>query len=293
MAELSTDIIRKIRKIQIETNRLAAELLVGAYRSAFRGQGIEFEEVREYQTGDDVRSIDWNVSARMARPYIKNFREERELTILLMVDVSASSRFGSQGHSKKELIAEIAAALAFSAIKNNDNIGLILFSSEVEEYLLPKKGLRHVLRVIRELLLFEPKHKGTNIAKALSFLGNVQRRSAICFLISDFISESYSHEMILLAQKHDLISVCITDPLELALPNMNLAEFVDLESGKFITTDTSNQEIQKQFQLKTKQRIANVNDLMKKVGAGFIDIKTNESYMDKLRAFFKNRGRRR
>lgn len=268
----------KIKKIQIITTQLASDLLAGAYHSAFKGKGIEFEEVREYQTGDDIRSIDWNVTARMSHPYIKIFKEERELTVMLVVDISASTLL------KKEMIAEIAAVLAFSAIKNNDKIGLLLFSDQIELYLPPKKGTRHVLRVIRELLAFKPKHKGTNFSTALTFLGNVHRKRSICFLISDFIGDIPSYSFTLASQHHDFIAVSVTDPLEINLPDLGITNIIDLETGKMkvVNLNTNATTLH-------KKRLEDFKELLGKTNAGYIAIKTDEPYMDPLRKFFKLR----
>lgn len=289
MPGISREAFDKIRKIQIHTTRLADDILAGAWHSAFKGQGMEFEEVREYQPGDDIRSIDWKVTARMNHPYVKVFGEERELTVILLVDVSASSRFGSHNVLKRDLIAEISAVLAFSAIKNNDNIGLILFSDEVEKYIPPKKGIRHVLRVIRELLAYEPQGKGTNLESALSFLGGIQRRMAICFLVSDFLCPLHKHELTLMAKKHDLISIAVTDPNELDFPKMNLVSLRDLESGETTIVDSSDRNVHETFQKKGRDRLHKFERLMKKMGAGFIDIRTNEPYLKPMQKFFKLR----
>lgn len=289
----SPDIFKTIRRIQIFSTQLANDVLAGAYHSAFKGKGMEFEEVREYQPGDEVRNIDWNVTARMHHLYVKNFREERELLVMLVVDVSASSRFGSHNYSKASLIAEIAAVFAFSAIRNNDKVGLILFSDIIEKYVPPRKGTRHVLRVIRELLAFQPKSKGTDLKKALSFLGKVQTRRGICFLISDFLCENYSHEAALIAKRHDLVAICLTDPYEKEFPQMNLMTLADLETGEKAIIDTSSEEIQKYFAQKAKQHLQQTNYLFRKIGVDFINIYTDKPYLLELRKFFKIRERRR
>jgi uncharacterized protein (DUF58 family) len=289
MTKLSQEDFQKIRKIQIHTSQLVNEILAGAWHSAFKGRGIEFEEVREYQSGDEVRSIDWNVTARMHHPYVKVFREERELTVVLLVDVSASSRFGSQNHLKRDLIAEIGAALTFSAIRNSDKVGLILFSDFVEKYIPPKKGVRHVLRVIRELLAYTPQGKGTNLLSALDFAGGVLKKSAICFLISDFICSLYQKEMSILAKKHDLIAINITDPYEMEFPEMGLVNIIDLETGEFHTINTSNQLVLEHFKNKNVERRNDVEWTMKTIGAGFLNIRTDEPYLPVLHKFFKTR----
>jgi len=287
------ELIKKIRKIQINTNQFAKNMLAGAWHSAFKGRGMEFEEVREYQTGDEIRSIDWNVTARMNHPYIKVFREERELTVILLVDISTSSRFGSGNQLKKDLIAEVGAVLAFSAIKNNDKVGLILFSDKIEKYIPPSKGTRHVLRVIRELLAYEPAAKGTNLLNALDFTGSVLLKSSICFLISDFICQLNEKEMSIISSKHDLIAINVTDPYELQFPKMDFVHLLDLESGESDTIDTSNAMILTEFKRKSANRLKAVSTLMKKIGAGYIDLRTNEPYFEPVRKFFKLRGKRR
>lgn len=290
---ISADIFKKIQRIQIQTTHLANAILAGAYRSAFKGKGMEFEEVREYEPGDDIRTIDWNVTARMQNPYVKSYREERDITVMLIVDVSASARFGSTNKLKAELIAEIGGIIAFSAIKNNDRVGLILFSDIVEKYVPPKKGVRHVMRVIRELLLHKPQHKSTNIAAALDFLGGVQAQSGVCFLISDFISPDYAHEASLMAKKHDLITIGITDPDEIAFPNMGLINLQDLETGQTQVIDSSHKATQEAFQKHAQERLTTHQHLMNKIGAGFIDLRTNQPYIPAMKKFFKNRGKQR
>ncbi len=283
MGELSQDIVKKIRNIQMTTTQLADAMMAGAWHSAFKGRGMEFEEVREYQNGDDIRTIDWNVSARMNHPYVKVFGEERELTVLLIVDVSASSNFGGINQLKRDLIAEVGAVLAFSAIKNNDKIGLILFSDQIEKYIPPKKGTRHVLRSIRELLAYQPRHKGTDLKKALEFVGTVQKKKAICFLLSDFLCPIPEKALNLIAQHHDLVAISVTDPYESELPKMDLLQLKDLETGSFATIDTNTARIRKNKKLET---------LVKKIKAGMIHLRTDEPYLKPLRQFFKQRGAR-
>lgn len=290
---ISKELFKKIRRIQFISTGLASNVFAGAYRSAFKGKGMEFEEVREYQPGDDVRSIDWNVTARMNHLYVKNFREERELTVFLVVDKSASERFGSGSVAKRELIAEIGAVLAFSAIKNNDNVGLILFSDVVEKYLPPSKGTRHILHIIRELLHYQPKQPGSNLKGALAFLGKVQRKSGICFILSDFICPDFSHEAAIIAKRHDLISISITDPCEHAFPELNLVNLRDLETEETSIIDTSSQAVQKQFKDRAAERLQTTQRLMQNIGASFIDIRTDRAYMAALRGFFKLREKRR
>jgi uncharacterized protein (DUF58 family) len=287
------DVYKNIRRIQIKTTRNVNDLFAGMYHSAFKGKGLEFEDVREYQPGDDIRSIDWNVTARLQAPFVKNFREERELTVMLVVDISASSLFSHTGRLKSELIAEIGALLAFSAIKNLDKVGLLLYSDEVELYLRPKKGTRHVLRVIRELLLFKPQHKGTNLLKALTFLGNTQRRKAICFIISDFLTaQRFDHEAALIAKRHELIAIQVYDAYEKQFPNLGLVQLRDLESNQLQLVDSSDPVTQTSYQQKAEERQKDLKKLMNRIGAGFISVASDESYTKALHHFFKHRGRR-
>jgi uncharacterized protein (DUF58 family) len=298
MPLVSQEIFKKIRHIQYQSTRLANDFLVGAYKSAFRGRGMEFEEVREYQPGDEYRAIDWNVTARMNRPYVKSFREERDMTVLLAVDISASTRFGSGQTSKREMIAEIAAVIAFSAIKNNDRVGLLLFSDMVEKYYPPRQGTRHVLQVIRELLVYEPQHRGTDLSAAFAFLGKVHQRSGICFLISDFIgavedSAAYAHAAALIAHKHDLICISVQDPAERELPHLGLTALSDLEAGSFQWVDTESHDLREQFKKSTEQAFNAHRALLKKIGADLIEIWTNQPYMPLLRQFFARRKKER
>ena len=293
MALISQDIIRKVRQIEIRTTHTVNDMLGGAYKSAFKGRGMEFEEVREYEPGDDVRSIDWNVTARTGRPFIKNYREERELTVMLVVDVSASSRFGSASQSKQALIAEIGAVLAFAAIKNNDKVGLILFSDQVEKYVPPKKGVRHVLRVVRELLVSDAQSRGTDISEALAYLQKVQRKGGICFLISDFISPDYSKALNLAVRRLDLIGLCITDAHEIELPSLGLMRMQDLETGEMELIDSSDPHVREAMRSRALHRIETQYTRLTRAGAGFVDIRTNQSYIKDLRRYFHLRERRR
>lgn len=289
MAEIPKELFKQIRRIEIATNRLAEDLLVGMYHSAFKGKGMEFEEVRAYVEGDDVRNIDWNVTARTHEPHIKNFREERELTVLLVVDVSASSYFGTKKKSKREWIAEIGGLLAFTAIKNNDKVGLLLFSDQVEKYLPPRKGLRHVLRVIRELLAFPPKSNGSDIKKALSFLGNVQKRRSVCFLLSDFLFPLEGEELAVTSRRHDLIALHILDPVEKAFPSIGLVNLKDLETGAMRYIDTADETLRKKAAEKFEDNLLAVKETMGRIGAGHVLINTSASYIEPLRKFFKLR----
>lgn len=293
MPEISSELFEKIRRIEIITTHLAEDVLAGAYRSAFKGKGMEFEEVREYQPGDDIRSIDWNVTARMNTPYVKNFREEREITVNLVVDVSSSTAFGSRNSLKREMIAEIAAVIAFSAIKNNDKIALILFSDRVEKYIPPRKGTRHVLRIIRELLTYRTVSQATAIGSALSFLGTVQQRPGICFLLSDFIAPDFSQEASITAKRHDLVPIMIRDPAEISFPKMGLTTLVDLETGAARIADTSSdrwrQALSEHFDELMNQR----KSLFKKIGVDLCILDDQERYLNQLKRYFILKKKRR
>lgn len=289
MSEIPDALLKHIRRIHVQTIRLAEDILAGEYHSAFKGKGMEFEEVREYVEGDDVRSIDWNVTARMRSPHVKNFREERELTLYLVVDVSASTRFGSNQATKREMIAQVGGILAFSAIKNSDKVGLILFSDRVEKHLSPKKGLRHVLRIIRELLVYEPQSLTTNLEAALDFLGNVQKQAAICFVISDFLAPECPLALAVAAKRHDLIAVAVADPMEIEPVDIGLVAVEDLENGIEKVIDTSRPEWKNEIKQKAAARIAHYKSMMKNVGAGFIFLRTDHSPVSELRKFFKFR----
>lgn len=286
MAVLPTALFKKIRRIEILTTHLAEDILAGAYRSTFKGKGMEFEEVREYLPGDDIRTIDWNVTARMNRPYVKSFREEREMTVNLVVDISNSTGFGSQTTLKSDLIAELAAVLAFSAIKNNDKIALILFADRVVKYFPPSKGTRHVLRIIREILTSKTEGHTTDIGAALSFLGSVQNRSGICFLISDFIAPDFSHQAALAAKRHDLVPIAIRDPSEEKFPDLSLAMLEDLESGRRVLADTSSSAWNARMSQKYRQRIEHVASQFKKLGVDLCVINDQPHYLNQLRKYF-------
>jgi uncharacterized protein (DUF58 family) len=285
------EILSKIRHIQIRTNQLVDDVLGGAYRSTFKGRGMEFEEVREYQSGDEVRHIDWNVTARMNHPHVKNFREERELTVILVVDISASLRFGSESQLKKELSAEIAAIIAFSAIKNNDKVGLILFSSEIELYIPPKRGLRHVLRVIRELLLFEGKKHTTDVNAALTFLGHVQKQRCICFLLSDFLCPPFDQTVAVTARKHDFTAISITDQKEMQLPPIGMIHLHDLENHTTTWIDSSSELARQGYHQQALKEMEKMKKAVKKAGGGFIALQTGLPYTHSLRKYFQTRKR--
>ena len=283
-----------MREIQVRTGRQVADVLAGEYVSVFKGRGMEFDEVRPYIPGDDIRTIDWNVTARVGAPYVKRFVEERELTIMLMVDLSASLRFGSVAQTKREVAAELAALLAFSAVKNNDRVGLILFTDRVEKFVVPKKGRKHVLRLITEILTFRPEHSGTQISDALGYLSRVVRRKAITFLMSDFQVPvgSFDHSLRIVARRHDLVPVVVRDAMEEELPSMGLVLMEDLETGAPIWVDTASRRVRQRYQ--TESRIAH-NKLLeefRKAKLDAINVETGGEYVAALMKFFRLRARR-
>ncbi len=287
------EIVKKLRKIEIYTARLANEQLAGGYQSVFKGRGMAFSEVRQYQMGDDVRFIDWNVSARMNDTYVKVFTEEREMTVMLLVDLSASQRFGSVARPKNETVAEVAALLAFSAIKNNDRVGLILFTDRVERFVPPKKGKGHVMRVVAEILNPKPKSAGTNISCALDLLGHVAKRRAVAFLISDFIAEPYEHALRVASNKHDLIPVQIVDPREETLPDLGMMLVEDLESGQLLEVDSSNPATREAYaRLVARQRAAR-QQLFRRLSLDHLTIYTHLPYVKPIADLFRLRQRRR
>jgi len=288
------DILEKILRIDISTNRLVTDVFAGAYHSVFKGRGMEFDEVREYQPGDDIRSIDWNVTARTGLAHIKKYVEERELTVMILVDASASVHFASTGQMKNKLAAEIAAVLAFAAIRNNDKVGLLMFTDDTELYIPPKKGKTHVLRVIREILYFKPRAKGTNLPKVLEFLGKVLRRRATVFVISDFWEDkadyaSLRKSMRVANQHHDLIAITLTDPREIDLPNCALVELMDAESGARLIIDTSNKHLRQEYNAKAMNLIKSRSRLFDTIGIDHIDISTDIPYKKALVSFFAQR----
>lgn len=287
------EILKKIRRIELRTNRLVTETLSGQYHSVFKGQGMNFDEVREYQPGDDVRLIDWNVTARMNHPFVKKFVEERELTLYLLVDLSASGIFGSTSQSKRELAGEIASVLAFSAIRNNDKVGLLLFTSDVEKFMPSRKGERHVLRVIREILFYEPKYKGTNINTALEFLLRLTRRRAIVVLISDFIADIDHSLLRQVNRKHDLVAIQIIDPHELTLPDVGRLVLEDAETGEIMEINTSESEIRRAFAKRREFFQDELKKTFRNLKIDLIQVSTDKPYAAELEKFFKQRERRR
>jgi len=294
MAEMETqELIKKVRKVEIKTRGLSKQLFSGEYHSAFKGRGMSFSEAREYTPGDDVRSIDWNVTARTGTPHVKIFEEERELTVMLLADVSESENFGSKSQVKKELITELCAVLSFSAIQNNDKIGLILFSDKVEKYIPPKKGKSHILRIIRELIEFKSESKKTNIAVALEFLLNVAKKRCITFVISDFISPEFMQPLRIVSKKHDTIATMIFDQREAELPNIGLIKIQDAETGNLKWLDTGSTKVRAVYNKQWRERISNLEKDFNRSNADLIKIEAGNSYIAPLRQFFKERDRKR
>jgi uncharacterized protein (DUF58 family) len=287
------EILKKVRTIEIKTRGLVNEVFSGEYHSAFKGRGMEFAEVREYQYGDEIRKIDWNVSARARKTFIKTFEEERELTVLLVVDISPSSQFGAKGRIKGEIAVELAAIVAFSAIKNNDKVGLILFTDDVELYIPPHKGKQHVMRIIRELLYFEPKGHGTNIGAAVDFLSRVTKRKATCFLISDFFSNDYHKSLQVANKRHDIVAINVRDPRESNLPNIGLIEFEDSETGEIILVDTGDRGFQQNFNSSNQEDREKQEQRFKQMKIDLITIETDKSYIEPITAFFKKREKKK
>jgi uncharacterized protein (DUF58 family) len=286
-----------IRQIEIRTRRLVNTLFSGDYKSSFKGRGIEFLDVREYLPGDDVRTIDWKVTARFGRPYVKKYAEERELVAILLVDASGSDRFGTKRLFKLEQAAQVAATLAFSAIRNNDKVGLVFFTDRIEKYVPPKKGRVHVLRMIRDILYFEPEHRGTDAVQALEFLMHVLKRRAIVFLISDLLGDSYRPEKVkqplgIVARKHDLVVVSVSDPAEKELPRLGLVEMEDAETGELATVDTSDPVLRKRFAAFQVARREATERLFRQLGIDHIPVSTAEDFTKKLHQFFQKRARR-
>lgn len=284
------ELLKKVRKIEIKTRRLSDHLFGGEYHSTFKGRGMTFSEVRQYQFGDDVRSIDWNVTARYNEPYVKVFEEERELTMMLLVDVSGSELFGTVDKFKKEVVTEISATLAFSAMQNNDKVGLILFSDEVELFIPPKKGKSHILRIIRELLEFEPKSNKTDIAEALKFLTNVMKKKAIVFVLSDFIAEDYADTLRIVGNKHDVTGIRVFDEKEEYIPNLGVIQVQDAENGKVQLVNTSSRQVRHSYWKYHMERMDYFNNSFTKSGSGVISCRVDESYVKKLLGYFKRRG---
>lgn len=284
------ELLKKVRKIEIKTRRLSDHIFGGEYHSTFKGRGMTFSEVRQYQYGDDVRAIDWNVTARYNEPYIKVFEEERELTMMLVVDVSGSELFGTTNQFKKEILTEISATLAFSALQNNDKAGLILFSDEVELFIPPKKGKSHVLRIIRELLEFKPKSNKTDIARALRYLSNVMKKKAIVFVLSDFMADDYEQTLKITGNKHDVTGIRVYDHREESIPNLGVVQMEDAETGVLQVVNTQSKKVRQSYEKHHLQKVAYFSESFKKSGCGVLSCRVDESYVKKLLGYFKRRG---
>jgi uncharacterized protein (DUF58 family) len=294
---LSKEFLKKIRQIEIRTKKLVNTMFAGEYKSSFKGTGVEFLDVREYLPGDDVRTIDWKVTARMGRPYVKKFAEDRELTVILCVDASGSGHFSTRNQFKLEQAAEIAATLAFSAVRNNDKVGLLFFSDQIEKYIPPKKGRFHVLRLIRDILFFTPQHRGTEPSLALEFLMHILKRRAIIFFISDFMGAGFEPETIriplgVIARRHDLVVITITDPAEEIFPNLGLIELEDAETGELLTVDSSDTGLLHDYQAHQLLHTEHKHKLLKSLGIDSMDLSTADNFTPKLHKFFQERARR-
>lgn len=285
-----SDILRRVRKIELRTRGLVRESFGGEYHSCFKGEGIDFEDFREYQPGDEVRSIDWNVTARMGHPFVKKFTEEREMTVFVCVDISASGNYGSHGPSKRELMAEVAALLTFSALQNKDKVGLILFTDDVELYLPPKKGIGHALRLIREILLFEPEGHQTSLDGPVHILKNAVRKRSLVFMISDFLfEEDLESDLRIVNRKHDLVAIQVSDPAEMALPSVGYVRLEDPETGKQVEVNTANPRIRNAYQTQAEQWQESIDQQFKRLSIDKISLRTDEEYLPALHSFFKRR----
>ncbi|MFH2036039.1 MAG: DUF58 domain-containing protein [Candidatus Zixiibacteriota bacterium] len=287
------ELFKKIRRIEIRTRKLVNDLFSGEYHSTFKGQGMEFEEVRQYQPGDDIRLIDWNVTARTGFPHVKKFREERELSVIFLVDASSSGAFGTKERFKEDAAAELCAVLAFSAIKNNDKVGMIIFTDKIEKFIPPKKGQAHVLRLIREILYFKPEGTGTDISNALEYFNRVIKRKSVVFLISDFLSEEFMKPLQIANRKHDLIAIKISDPRELKFDDVGLIELEDSETGETMVIDTGSAAFRVDFAQKAEEDNFQLNRALRLINLDFIQIITNQSFIIPLINFFKKREKRR
>jgi uncharacterized protein (DUF58 family) len=286
----TNDILKKVRKLEIKSRGLSAELFSGQYHSAFKGRGMSFSEVREYQQGDDIRTIDWNVTARFGNPYVKVIEEERELTLMLLVDVSGSKDFGTQQQFKMEMVTEVCAVLAFSSLQNSDKIGLIFFSDKIEKYIPPKKGKSHVLRLIRELVDFKPEHRQTDVDQALRFLTNVAKKRCTAFVLSDFISKPYTDSLRIAARKHDLVALQVCDPREASLPDVGLVQFRNAETGETQWVDTSDRAVRKNYEINWRKQDDAIKNAMARSGVDLAVLRTDRSWIQPLSSLLKRRG---
>lgn len=285
----TSELLKKVRKIEIKTRGISKQLFSGEYHSTFKGRGMSFSEVRDYHFGDDVRNIDWNVTARTGDPHVKIFEEERELTVMLLVDVSQSSYFGTANQLKQRIITEISAVLSFSAIQNNDKVGVIFFSSKIEKFIPPKKGKPHILRIIRELLNFEPEDNGTDIGEALRYFNNVIKKRSICFILSDFMTAGYEDPLKIAGRRHDIIGVHLFDPREEKIPNVGLIRAKDAETGNVGWIDTSLRSVRAGYANWFQENFNYFKNTFRKSGTDFVSIRTNEPYVNALLRFFKKR----
>lgn len=283
------DLLKKVRKIEIKTRRLSDHIFSGEYHTSFKGRGMTFSEVRQYQYGDDIRAIDWNVTARYNEPYVKVFEEERELTMMLMVDISGSERFGTKAEFKRDIITEIAATLAFSATQNNDKIGLILFTDQIELYIPPQKGRSHVLRIIRELIEFKPQSSKTDLAQALKFLSGTQKKKAIVFVLSDFMTADYEQTLKIASKKHDITGIRVYDVREEKMPNLGLVAMQDAETGAIEWVNTASKSVRLAYEAHYREQVRYFRETFSKSGAGIVDARVDESYVTKLLGYFKSR----
>jgi len=286
------EILQKVQRIEIMTRRLVDDVFSGEYHSIFKGMGMEFSEVREYQQGDDIRSIDWNVTARMGHPYVKKYVEERELTVVFLVDASGSGAFGTVDRMKNEFAAEVCGVLAFSAIKNNDRVGLVIFTDQVEKVVMPKKGRKHVLRVIRELLFHVPEHKGTSLSEGLEYLLHVLNRKSVLFVVSDFLDSGYEQPLRVAARRHDVIPMRITDPRELELPAVGLVRLTDPETGRSEAVDASSPAVRQGYKTLVARRRRSQEEFFTSSGLDFIDLQVGSSYIEPLMGFFRMRAKK-
>ena len=285
------EVLQQIRRIQITTSRLVSDVFAGQYESVFKGRGMEFDEVREYQVGDEIRSIDWNVTARMGHPYVKKFMEERELTVMLLLDLSRSSYFGTVNKLKRQIAAEVCSVLAFSAVRNNDKVGLLIFTDRIEKFVPPRKGTSHVLRIIREALYFSPQGRRTNIPYALEYLNKVCHRSTVTFMVSDFYEPNFEKPLSIANKRHDLVAITITDPKELDLPDIGIVQFDDPESQELFTLDTSNSVLRQKFRQNSLKIIEGRKKVFSRMGVDTVDIRSDVPYANTLFKFFRMRER--
>lgn len=283
------ELLKKVRKIEIKTRRLSDHIFSGEYHSSFKGRGMTFSEVRQYQFGDDIRSIDWNVTARYSEPYVKVFEEERELTMMLVVDISGSESFGTTQQFKRDILTEISATLAFSAIQNNDKVGLLLFSNEIELFIPPKKGKTHVLRIIRELIEFKPNSKKTDLTQALKYFSNVMKKKAIVFILSDFIDNGYDNALKIVGKKHDVTGIRVYDKLETELPKLGMVPMRDAENGEIVLVNTNSKTVRRNYRANYLKTVDYFEDSFTKSGSGVINTRVDESYVKKLLGYFKRR----